>query len=101
MAKAYATRSFYCQANAKSYREDDEYKASDERVKDLVNRGLLRDPVYDDGKMPEASEATRETADRDLSDVSYRDLQQIAKDHGIKATQSAEELRAAISEARE
>lgn len=72
-----------------AYREDDS-----ETVASII-------AAYHEGDISEAveSEETEEIPE-DLESVGYRELQDLAKEHGIKATQSGEELQVALDAAR-
>lgn len=70
-----------------AYREDDT-----ETIGSIIS-------AYHEGDLSEADEDATEIPE-DIESVGYRELQDLAKEHGIKATQSAEELRVALDAAR-
>lgn len=76
----------------------------DERFKQLVEAGTLvpedelAEEAEDQDGAPEGPEAPEEPQDK-YTDMEYADLQAAAKDAGIAANQSADELRAALREA--
>lgn len=74
-----------------AYREDDSETIAS--IISAYHEGELSDATADDGEQPEIPD--------NLDETDYRELQDLAKSHGIKATQSGEELRVALNAARE